>query len=113
MVDRIIVLAALLMSVACGPNVTFLDESTGNEPVRSDYGDKDQWSLTEGVAVALTMTPKDANVSFTSDDATIVRVQETTTRGTFMIMPFSAGSTVVHVKGDAVRTFNVTVKPQP
>jgi hypothetical protein len=103
----------LLALGACGPHVTFLDEHTGSEPVRSDYGDKPTWSLTEGVAVALTMTPTDAHVTFTSDDMSIVRVQETSKPGTFVIMPFNPGQTVVHVRGDTTRSFDVTVRPQP
>ena len=113
MVRRVLFSFLFLTAVACGPNVKFLDESTGTEPVRSDYGDKPTWNLTEGITVVLKMTPQDAHVTFTADDTAIVRVQETSTRGTFMVMPFNPGSTIVHVKGDAQRTFNVVVKPQP
>jgi hypothetical protein len=113
MVRQCLLCFLVAASVACGPNVRFLDEATGTEPVRSDYGDKPSWTLTEGITVVLKMTPQDANVSFTSDDPAIVRVQETSTRGTFMVMPFNPGKTIVRARGDAMRTFNVEVKPQP
>ncbi len=106
-------LVLLIAMLACGSHVTLASRSTTSEPVSSTYGDVDTWSLTEGVAVALTMTPSDAHVTFVADDNTVVRVQETSARGTFIVMPLSAGSTKLHARGDFTRNFSVTVLAQP
>ncbi len=102
----------LLFLAACGPNVSFDKHETGSEPVPSTYGNVASWSLTEGVAVALTMRPSDANVTFVADDTTIVRVQETSSRGTFIVMPLSPGKTTLRTRGESARAFSVEVHAQ-
>lgn len=102
-----------LLLGACGPNVEFQSEHLSMEPVASVYGAASSWSLTEGVAVALTMTPADAHVTFVADNDAIVRVQETSLRGTFIVMPTTPGTTKLHARGDSSKTFTVEVTAQP
>jgi hypothetical protein len=103
----------LLGAAACGPNVQFESEHLSLEPVSSSYGEAESWSLTEGVAVVLDLKPADSHVTFSADDAAIVRVQETSRRGTFIIMPTAPGTTKLHSSGDSQRVFTVNVKAQP
>jgi len=102
-----------LLAIGCGPTVSFEERTIASQPITSTYGNIETWSLTEGVAVALTTRPNDAHVSFTADDSTIVRVQETSERGTFIVIPTSPGTTKLHAHGDSQRIFTVNVKAQP
>jgi hypothetical protein len=107
------VLLVATFATGCGPNVQFESEHLSLEPVSSSYGDVESWSLTEGVAVVLKTQPADSHVTFDADDTAVVRVQETSRRGTFIVMPTSPGTTKLHAHGDSQRVFTVTVKAQP
>ncbi len=103
----------LLLLAACGPNVEFQSQRLSMEPGNSIYGETDSWSLTEGIAVSLAIKPSDAHVTFVADDDSIVRVQETSRRGTFIVMPTLPGTTTLHARGDSQKTFTVSVTAQP
>lgn len=102
----------LFLVGACGPSVRFESEHLSPEPGTSTYGEVESWSFTEGVAVVLTIQPADAKVTFAADDAAIVRVQETSRRGTFIIMPTAPGTTKLRARGDSQRVFTVSVASQ-
>ena len=111
---KAIVFALLILgATACGPNVEFESERLSTEPGSSTYGAIESWSLTEGVAVVLKVTPADSHVTFAADDTAIVRVQETSRRGTFIVLPTLPGTTKLHARGDSQRVFTVNVKAQP
>ena len=105
----------VLLAIGCGPSVEFRSHTLNEAPpgLTSSVGNQPSWTLTEGIAVAIDIVPNDAHVTFSADDNTVVRVQETSDRGTFVVIPTSAGTTKVHVHGDSSRIFDVSVKAQP
>lgn len=106
-------LVILCLSMGCGRSVTFNPLRTTGEPFpETSYGHTDAWSLREGAAVALTMQPKDAHVTFVADDDTVVRVHETSAKGTFIVMPLAPGKTILHARGDSAQAFSVDVRAQ-